>query len=265
LYGKIDEMHAYIVSLEVELKAHIRTSCSTCELNAVKILELAHYVDRLQHENNELRKMMGWLSGHEPQLMMMIEAYKCYDGQALGPDKIGKCSGGGEKIGDIQDPPNTFHKNAYAPKSNPLRNKLDTTPDPPIFPHPTNDFQKPVKFVSSKEIVIGEKKGEKPSEEKPSEQPQPKRKPKLIRFHCDYCGRDGHKGEFCFKRNREERMAKEWANKDWYRPSNGVPEPHIQMPRAKASVRTVLALGDRKVAAETAGRAPPVRPVRVTG
>jgi hypothetical protein len=29
-------------------------------------MELAHYVDRLQDENDELRKLMGWLSGHEP-------------------------------------------------------------------------------------------------------------------------------------------------------------------------------------------------------
>jgi hypothetical protein len=92
--------------------------------------------------------------------------------------------------------------------------------------------------------MVGEEKGEKPSEEKPSEQPQPKPKPKLIWFHYDYCGRDGHKGEFCFKRKCEERMAKEWANKDRYRPSNGVLEPRMQMPRAKAIVRTVLAWGD---------------------
>jgi hypothetical protein len=59
-----------------------------------------------------------------------------------------------------------------------------------------------------------EKPVEQPSGEKPSEQPQPKPKPKLVRFHCDYCGRDGHKGEFCFKKKSEERMAKEWANKD---------------------------------------------------
>jgi hypothetical protein len=29
-------------------------------------MELAHYVDRLQDENDELRKLMGWLSGHMP-------------------------------------------------------------------------------------------------------------------------------------------------------------------------------------------------------
>jgi regulator of replication initiation timing len=47
LRGKIDGMHAYIVSLDAELKALVPTSCSTCELHAVKNLELAHYVDRL--------------------------------------------------------------------------------------------------------------------------------------------------------------------------------------------------------------------------
>jgi hypothetical protein len=113
-------------------------------VHALKNLELAHYVDRLQDENDELSKMVGWLLGHESQLVMMIEAYKRYDGQALGSEIVGESSGeGGEKIGDIQAPPKTYHKNAYVLKPNPLRNKLDTTPDPPIFSHPTDDFQKP--------------------------------------------------------------------------------------------------------------------------
>jgi hypothetical protein len=66
LHEKIDEIHAYIVSLDAKLKEPIPTSFSTCELHALKNLELAHYVDRLQDENDELRKLMGWLSGHEP-------------------------------------------------------------------------------------------------------------------------------------------------------------------------------------------------------
>jgi hypothetical protein len=94
---KTDEMCAYTVSLETKLKEPIPTSCSTCEVHALKNLELAHYVYRLEDENDELRKMMGWLSGHEPQLMMMIEAYKSYDWQALGLEKVGESSGeGGE-------------------------------------------------------------------------------------------------------------------------------------------------------------------------
>jgi hypothetical protein len=40
LHGKIDEMHAYIVSLEAKLKELIPTSCSTCELHALRIWNL---------------------------------------------------------------------------------------------------------------------------------------------------------------------------------------------------------------------------------
>jgi hypothetical protein len=57
-------------------------------------------------------------------------------------------------------------------------------------------------------------------------------------------------------------MAKEWANKDKYHPSNGVLEPRVQMPRAKASVRTVPAWGERKAVGGAASRATPVRPVQ---
>jgi hypothetical protein len=86
-----------------------------------------------------------------------------------------------------------------------------------VFSTQTNDFQKPIKFVSTSGKVFFGKESEKASEEKPvekpsgetpSEQPKPKPKPKLVRFHCGYCGRDGNKDEFCFKRKREERMAK---------------------------------------------------------
>jgi hypothetical protein len=63
-------------------------------------------------------------------------------------------------------------------------------------------------FGKESEKPSEEKLVEKPSGEKPSEQPQSKPKLKLVRFHCDYCGRDGHKGEFCFKRSREERMSR---------------------------------------------------------
>jgi hypothetical protein len=79
LHGKNDEMHAYTISLEAKLKEHVPTSCSTCEVHALKNLEPAHYVNRLEDENDELRKKMGWLSGQEPQLRMM-ETYKHQDG-----------------------------------------------------------------------------------------------------------------------------------------------------------------------------------------
>jgi hypothetical protein len=116
-------------------------------------------------------------------------------------------------------------------------------------------------FGKESEKPSVEKSVEELSGEKASEQPQPKRKPKLVQFHCDYCGIDGHKGEFCFKKKHEQRMAKEWAK---YQLSNGVLEPRVQMSRAKAIVRMVPAWGDRKVASGAAGRATPARLVHYT-
>jgi hypothetical protein len=120
-----------------------------------------------------------------------------------------------------------------------------------VFPPQTYDFQKPIKFVSTSGKVFFGKESEKASEEKPVEKPSgekpnelPKPMVKLVRFHCGYCGKEGHKDEFCFKRKREERMAKEWANKDRYNPSHGVPKPRMPLPRGKAVVRSVLAWGD---------------------
>jgi hypothetical protein len=198
----------------------------------------------------------------------MIEAFKWQDGVGLGANKVGEGS-----RENIPEPPKTHHKNNFPPKPNHLRNRLDTTPAPPVFPTPTNDRQKPINFVSTSGKVFFGKESEKASEEKlveklsgekPGEQPKPKPKHKFVRFHCGYCGRDGHKDEFCFKRKREERMAKGWANKDKYHPSDGVLEPRVQIPRAKASVRTVRAWGERKTVGGAATQATPVRPVRGT-
>jgi hypothetical protein len=187
----------------------------------------------------------------------MIETYKRRDGEGLGANKVG--AGSGE---NILDPPKTHHKNDFPHKPNHLRNRLDTTPAPPVFPPQTNNFQKPIKFVRTlgkvffgkeSEKASEEKSGEKPSEEKPVEkpsgekpsvQPHSKPKPKPIKFHCGYCGKEGHKDEFFFKRKREERMVKEWANKDRYNPFHGVPKPRMALPRGKAVVRSISAWGD---------------------
>jgi regulator of replication initiation timing len=47
LHEKLDVSLVYARSLEAQLKAPIPTICSTCGINVVKNMELAHYVDRL--------------------------------------------------------------------------------------------------------------------------------------------------------------------------------------------------------------------------
>jgi predicted nucleic acid-binding Zn-ribbon protein len=59
LHEKIAELRSRIVSLEVDLKMPIPTSCSTCELHAVKNLELAQCVDHLQDEKSKLGEVLS--------------------------------------------------------------------------------------------------------------------------------------------------------------------------------------------------------------
>jgi hypothetical protein len=68
----------------------------------------------------------------------------------LGLTKLERLVVRDEKVGEIPIPPQTTHKNKLDPKPNHLRNKLDTTPDPPVFPPQTNNFQKLVRFVNPK-------------------------------------------------------------------------------------------------------------------
>jgi hypothetical protein len=170
---------------------------------------------------------------------MMISSCKRFNGRALRSDKFGECSGEREgKFGNVSVPPQPTPKDNFASKPNQPR-------------------EKPSEKASEKP---SEKPSGKPSE-KPCEEPHPKPKPRSIHFHFEFCGKDGHKREFCYKRRREVRMPKEWANKDKYHPSSGVFEPRVQMPRAKASVRTVPAWGERKAAGGVARGVKPVRPV----
>jgi hypothetical protein len=62
-------------------------------------------------------------------------------------------------------------------------------------------------------------------------------------------------------------MAKEWANKDMYHPSHGVPESRMPLPKGNGFVYTVPAWRDRRASGggKSTGRGPPARPVRVTG
>jgi hypothetical protein len=93
----------------------------TCELHAVKNLELAQCVDHLQDENNKLCEVLSWLSSQEPQLGMMIASYKRFDGWALGSDKFCESSGEREgKFGNILVPPQPTPKDKFVPQAKPI-------------------------------------------------------------------------------------------------------------------------------------------------
>jgi hypothetical protein len=60
-------------------------------------------------------------------------------------------------------------------------------------------------------------------------------------------------------------MAKEWANKDRYHPSHGVPEPRMSLPKGKGFVRKDPASGDERSRSRGGGLERAVRPARHGG
>jgi hypothetical protein len=124
LHEKIVELRSCIVSLEADLKVPIPTSCSTCELHALKNLDLAKSVGHLQDENDKLHEVLSWLSSQEPQLGMMIASCNRFDGWALGSDRCGEGSGEREgKFGNGSVPPQSTPKDKLTSKPNQPREK----------------------------------------------------------------------------------------------------------------------------------------------
>jgi hypothetical protein len=66
---------------------------------------------------------------------------------------------------------------------------------------------------------------------------------KEVRYHRDYCHRDGHLIEFCFRRKRDERREYELNNRNMYRPPHGVHVPPVQ--RHNARTRGAIPQGAR--------------------
>jgi hypothetical protein len=86
----------------------------------------------------------------------------------------------------FEEPPRAPpQKQVWVPKPNHLRNPLDTLPN--ISEDPLPKAKKPPRVNHTHKRV--------------NQQPSKRE----VRYHCDYCHRDGHLAEFCFRRKRDER------------------------------------------------------------
>jgi len=172
-----------------------------------------------EEENTYLRTILSWVSCNEPQLGMMVnQLRRGIGGPGIGFasnekganlfGKIGECSSlkPSEKItstpkltkitppkpsepivkdGVVEEPTKAPpQKQVWIPKPNHLRNPLDTLIDIPEDALPK--AKQPTKVNHTHQ----------------RENEPPKRK---VRYHCEYCKRDGHLVEFCFRRKRDER------------------------------------------------------------
>jgi hypothetical protein len=128
------------------------------------------------------------------------------------------------KDGVFEEPPRAPpQKQVWVPKPNHLRNPLDT------LLNISEDLLPKAKKLSR--VTRTHKKV--------SQQP-PKRE---VRYHYDYCHRDGHLIVFCFRRKRDERREYELNNQNMYRPPHGVHVSLVQ--RRNARPRGAMSQGAR--------------------
>src|SRR5579883_2342167 len=101
--------------------------------------------------------------------------------------------------GVFQEPTKEPPKNhVWTEKPNHLRNPLDTLPP------------------------MARKKSTPKPKAKPQSPPKQPPQPKRVVYQCEYCDREGHLEEFCFRRKRDERREREQKDKDT---DQGVREP----------------------------------------
>ena len=114
------------------------------------------------------------------------------------------------KDGVFNEPPKAPPKGqVWIPKPNELRNPLDTMPPSA----PTKD--------EPKQLPKNQQQPPRPQRVPQPRAPQHDHQ-RSERYHCEFCHRDGHLVEFCFRRRRVERHEREFAQWGWY---NSVHEP----------------------------------------
>jgi hypothetical protein len=230
--------------------------CALCEGSQSDLESRRHDTTRIEEENTYLRSVLSWVSCSEPQLVSQFKrgtggpglGFAAKNGSVARFGKVGECSGltPSEKLsptpklikttpakpitsvrdGVIEEPVRAPpQKQVWLPKPNHLRNRLDTLPDisRDTFPRAPQPSKK--KAPSHKQNA-------------------PKRE---VRYHCEYCERDGHLTSVSFRRKRDERRVSESSRKDMNRPSHGVHAQPVQ--RCPARPRGVLPMAARPQAA----------------
>jgi hypothetical protein len=266
LQSELAEKNAKILALEKATSDITIIECACCESLMLELESCRRDKMRSEEDNTYLWFILNWVSCSEPQLGMMMSQFKQGTetsgvGFTLGGKgeniygKVGECSGLNPsekpsttlklvkitppkptvKDGVFEEAPKApLQKQVWVPKSNHLKNPLDTLPN--ISEDPLPKAKKPPRVNHTHKRV--------------NQQP-PKRE---MRYHCDYCHRDGHLAEFCFRRKRDERREYKLNNRNMCHPPHGVHVPPVQ--RRSARPRSAMPQGARpQVARPRGGRA----------
>ena len=237
LRKELEETRASLMTLEKSKATSPTADCDAYPALIEMSSELRVEKSKLEEENTYLRAILSWVSSREPHLGMMIHQFKRGNGFGVGHEytqrdfdslygKIGQaCESSPSdqpstssapapdtKDGVFTEPTPTPPKSqVWIPKPNILKNPLDTLPPE----------------SSNKTAPKPQRVPQPPPQPKRAPQPQRGPPPKEnnhkrgVRYHYEFCHRDGHLAEFCFRRRHVERREREFANLDMYHQPHG--------------------------------------------
>ncbi|WVZ63710.1 hypothetical protein U9M48_013319 [Paspalum notatum var. saurae] len=179
--------------------------CDTYAAQTVVLEDLREEVLSLQNDNSRLREVLSWVYVRQPQLEMIIESTKRVGGDTSGFGfGFGECSTSGEKSAPI---------------------KIKTAPtQPELKPKGKKPVQQP----------------EPPKATLPKTKSQPNPVPRRPVYHCEFCQRNGHLEEFCFRRKRVERQERATRVVGKILPTVVRGETTLLVVREEAAIRLVL-------------------------
>src|SRR6185312_13731569 len=219
---ELDEKNALIKSLG---KTKVKESsppndCLVCPGLISDLDHLAVEKANLENENTYLRAILSWVSASEPQLGMMIKQFKRGDGFGVGYTytksdfnmlygKIGKAAG-------VQSALNTTSTSTQPslvdPVDSVLKEPQKAPPQKQVWVPKPNELRNPLDTLPAAAVQVAQNKGAAPP--RPQARPPPPKRE--VRYHCEYCDREGHLEEFCFRRKRAVRREQERRNSEMY-------------------------------------------------
>lgn len=222
---------------EDRAKPDMLNACAKCEALEMELGNCRLDKKHTEEENTFLRSMLSWLSCSEPQLGMMLSQYKRgTDTTGLGFATGGKGDNVFGKVGEHSGL-SPSEKSTNAPKLIKITPPKPSEPTKPIVKDGV--FEEPSKAPPQKQVwILKPNHLRNPLDTLPniSDKPLPKAPPRVNQihkrvshpppkrevYHCDYCKRDGHLFEFCFRRKRDERRESEFYQQNVHRPSHGM-------------------------------------------
>ena len=228
--SKAERVSAELAKSKAELlkleKAKAKVSdCEVCAAQGEVMSALREESANVENKNIYLRQILSWVSAREPQLGMIIQQFKREDGFGVGytytkadfESALSKAVEWSKLSAEERYPRThaTVSSESLQPVDGVIHEKPRTPPKKPVW------VPKPKNLTTPLDSLPGPSTTKEPPKATKPKKPKTPAHPKKSQFHCEFCKRQGHLEEFCFRRKRLERVERAQARQDSFYQQGG--------------------------------------------